>query len=155
MEHRQPPPDLQIEFFGRPKLLSIIRSAVDEMCRSLGMPAEESSRICLAVDEAVCNVIRHGYDEDPDKRIELWITAPRKPRHAMLIEILDRAREVDPKTIRSRDLDDVRPGGLGVHIISEIMDEVAYQPREGGGMHLRMQYVMKSSVPSGSSPQDG
>jgi hypothetical protein len=35
-------------------------------------------------------------------------------------------------------LDDIRPGGLGVYIIREIMDEVRYEKREGGGMRLTL-----------------
>ena len=45
---------------------------------------------------------------------------------------------VDPSDIKPRDLDDVRPGGLGVHIIVECMDEVTYSPRDGGGTVLTM-----------------
>ena len=49
-----------------------------------------------------------------------------------------RALQVDPSTIRSQNLDDIRPGGLGVYIIREIMDEVRYEQRDGGGMRLSM-----------------
>ncbi len=48
------------------------------------------------------------------------------------------ARSIDPSTISGRDLGDVRPGGLGVHIIRSTMDKVRYRPRPGGGMLLRM-----------------
>jgi sigma-B regulation protein RsbU (phosphoserine phosphatase) len=41
--------------------------------------------------------------------------------------------------IEPRDLDDVRPGGLGVHFMREIMDEISYLPQEGDyGNILRM-----------------
>jgi anti-sigma regulatory factor (Ser/Thr protein kinase) len=54
------------------------------------------------------------------------------------IVLEDRARQVALEKIKSRDLEDVRPGGLGVFIIAEIMDEVHYEHREGGGMRLTM-----------------
>ena len=47
-------------------------------------------------------------------------------------------KQVDPESIQPRDLDDIRPGGLGVHIIREVMDEVAYEKRQGPGMRLTM-----------------
>ena len=50
----------------------------------------------------------------------------------------DEARQVDIDTIRSRELDDVRPGGLGVHLISEIMDDTNYEHRPEQGMRLTM-----------------
>ena len=59
---------------------------------------------------------------------------------AALVRIVldDRAKQVDPATIRSRDLDDIRPGGLGVYLIREIMDDVQFEHRDGGGMRLTM-----------------
>ena len=47
-------------------------------------------------------------------------------------------RQVDPATIKSRDLDDIRPGGLGVHIIGSVMDQVEYQKAPEAGMMVRM-----------------
>ena len=155
MGHGDPEPDIQIEFFGRPKLLAVIRRALDTLCDRSGLMPDECSRVCLAVDEAVCNVIRHGYGEDPDARIELRVTVVGDPPDELIIEILDRAPKVDLAKIRSRDLNDIRPGGLGVHIISEIMDQVDYRHRDGGGMHLIMRYVIKAPMPSGSSQNDG
>ena len=40
--------------------------------------------------------------------------------------------------IKSRDLDDIRPGGLGVNIIRQVMDEVSYERRERIGMRLTL-----------------
>jgi hypothetical protein len=43
-----------------------------------------------------------------------------------VIRLRDYARPVDTSTVRSRALDDVRPGGLGVHLIACLMDESGY-----------------------------
>ena len=130
--------DLRVDFFSRPTYLAVIRQMVDTLCGRLGFPPADASRICLAVDEALCNVIRHGYDLDPDGPITLTI---REPDAEQIVEFIveDRARQVEIDTIRSRDLNDVRPGGLGVHLISEIMDSAEWRHREGGGMRLVMQ----------------
>jgi anti-sigma regulatory factor (Ser/Thr protein kinase) len=67
--------------------------------------------------------------------------------------IEDEAEQVDPCTIKSRCLDEVRPGGLGVHIIREVMDEVAYECRSGGvGMRLTMVKKKISTKPRGDCP---
>ena len=65
------------------------------------------------------------------------------------IVIEDDARQVDLDTIRSRDLEDVRPGGLGVHLITEIMDEAVYEHRAEGGMRLRMH----KRLPTNDTPE--
>jgi hypothetical protein len=62
---------------------------------------------------------------------------PRVPT-GLRIVIEDLGRQTDPGAIKGRDLDDVRPGGLGVHIIREVMDEVVYEKRPGGGMRLTL-----------------
>ena len=130
-------PELQLEFFSRPGYLAVIRTMVDTLCGRLGYDPGACSQICLAVDEALCNIIRHGYDSRPDGRIRLSIHE-RGDSGRLEIVIEDDARQVDLDTIRSRELDDVRPGGLGVHLINEIMEDVVYEHRDGGGMRIRM-----------------
>ena len=138
-------PDIHLEFFSRPIYLGAIRRMLDSLCEKMGLDPHQSSRICLAVDEAICNVIRHGYDNSPDGRITLQLTRIDEGAPNLLIEVLDRGKHADLDTIRSRNLDDVRPGGLGVHIINEIMETVEYSHREDGGMKLTMRYPLGSN----------
>ena len=44
----------------------------------------------------------------------------------------DQARPVDVDKLQGRELSDLRPGGLGTFIISQVFDEVKYQPMEIG-----------------------
>ena len=53
--------------------------------------------------------------------------------------VRDYGKVADRSPIHSRDLDDIRPGGLGVHIMHECMDSVEYLPApQGGGTILVM-----------------
>ena len=95
------------------------------------------------MDEALCNVIRHGYERRRDGPI--WLSVWPLPGgggngHAGGIRIVveDEARQVDPSQIKSRDLDEIRPGGLGVHIIRQVMDEVSFEKRDTIGMRLTL-----------------
>lgn len=55
------------------------------------------------------------------------------------IRITDFADPVNPAHIKPRSLDEVRPGGLGVHFIHAIMDEVCFTaPDDGQGNRLVM-----------------
>lgn len=123
---------------SQPRLLAAARAMVANFALRLGFSDVQSSQISLAVDEALSNIINHGYQKHPDGRISLslWATDDEPP--AIKIQIEDRAKQVDPQTIRSRDLEDIRPGGLGVHIMRQVMDEVRYEKRKGGGMRLTM-----------------
>jgi len=119
-----------------PACLSVVRAAVDRIARLAGFSEEEAGRIVLAVDEACTNVIRHQYEGRHDRRID--ITAQSGEDERLEFVLRDYGPVRDPGLFRGRDLADVRPGGLGIHIIREVMDEVEYGPGPGGGMQLRL-----------------
>lgn len=149
-------PQIRVELRSNPLFLAGVRELLAHVAKRLGFSEEAGGQIALAVDEALCNVIRHGYGKSPDRPIWLSIwpvggawsgagpasngsaePASLEP-DAIKIVIEDEARQVDPATIRSRDLEEVRPGGLGVHIIKSVMDEVVYERRGDVGMRLVM-----------------
>ncbi|MDX2115874.1 MAG: ATP-binding protein [Planctomycetota bacterium] len=133
------PAELRVEMLSQPRYLSGARDLVSAVAKRLGFDDQSCGQIALAVDEALCNVIRHGYDRRPDGRIWLSIWpvehSPSEPL-GMKIVIEDEAKQIDPESIRGRDLEDVRPGGLGVHIIRQVMNTVRYEKREKAGMRL-------------------
>lgn len=130
---------MKLEMLSQPRFLAAARSMVLHFAQRLGFAEGACGQISLAVDEALCNVINHGYERRDDGRIwvNLWaLDGGDAPGLRIVIE--DRARQVDPAVIKPRNLDEIRPGGLGVHIIREVMDEARYEKREGGGMRLTM-----------------
>jgi serine/threonine-protein kinase RsbW len=144
-------PHVRLEMFSQPRFLAPARAMLASLAQRLGFPDSHCGQISLAIDEAISNVIKHGYDRRPDGRI--WISAwhLEAPRAGLRIEVDDLARQVEPETIRSRDLEDIRPGGLGVHIIKEVMDECRYEKRAGGGMKLTMVKYIDSAACCGTS----
>jgi anti-sigma regulatory factor (Ser/Thr protein kinase) len=140
-------PAVRLELTSQARFLAAARAMISNLAQRLGFNEVQCGQISLAVDEALCNIINHGYDKRPDGRIWLsvWTLDGAKPGIRIVIE--DRAKQVDPQAIRSRDLDDIRPGGLGVYIIREVMDEVIYEKREGGGMRLTMMKLVASTRP--------
>ncbi len=131
-------PDMLLEMFSQPRFLAGARALVSNVAQRIGFSQHHCGQISLAVDEALCNIIKHGYDRSPTGRIwmSLWALDGDPPGIKIVLE--DRARQVDLQSIKSRDLEDIRPGGLGVFIIAEIMDQVQYEHRAGGGMRLTM-----------------
>ena len=131
-------PDMTLELFAQPRLLAPVRTMIGSFAARSGFDEVTCGQISLCIDEALCNIINHGYGRDPSGRIWLSIWAVGEPKPGIRVVIEDRARQVEPDEIRSRDLDDIRPGGLGVYIIREIMDEVHYEKRSGGGMRMTL-----------------
>lgn len=153
-------PAVRVEMLSDPVYLSGARELVASISKRFGFDELGCSKIALAVDEALCNVIRHGYRRAADRPIwvSIWpLYEPGCP-HAgsanvcgIQVVIEDEARQVDPAAIRGRELDDVRPGGLGVHIIREVMDHVVYERREGEGMRLTLRKHL--THPEGRTPE--
>lgn len=137
-----------------------VRAAVIEMCERIGFDADLASAVALAVNEAVANVIKHGYEGVPGQPIDVTLSrVSRGEQTAIEIVICDCARHVDPDKITGRDLDDLRPGGLGTHIMKTLMDEVKYTPRQPAGMELRLLKMLprdRASAPDrpGDSQED-
>jgi len=139
--NQSPVQPIKIELVSDPMYLCGARELVSCIAHRVGFGDMECSKIALALDEALCNVIRHGYNKATDRPI--WLTIyPQKPCETTFggIEIVieDEAKQINPDTIIGRDLEDIRPGGLGVHIMREVMDEVVFEKREQVGMRLRM-----------------
>lgn len=134
--------DVRVELVSNPAYLCAMREMVGVICKRTGFVDAVASKVVLAVDEALANVMNHGYERRQDGRI--WISIFRETDaltgkvNGLRIVMEDEGRQVDPCLIKSRNLDDIRPGGLGVHIIKEVMDVVIYERREGRGMRLTL-----------------
>jgi len=116
--------------------LKIIRNSVRETALFCGFDETHAGDVVLAVDEACQNIIRHAYGGRPDGDIQMEI---RRRGDEMIITLRDFAEVIDVARVKPRDLDDVRPGGLGTHLMREIMDAVDFLPPPfDGGNLLRM-----------------
>jgi len=125
-----------------PRILSVIRAAVGELCLVYGLPGEECRGITLAVDEALANIIRHAYRGAADQPIEVACEA-RADR--LEFTLLDQGEPPDPARLAPHPLDSVSLGGRGTHIIRMVMDEVCYQqvPR---GNQLRLRKLLPAAA---------
>ncbi len=129
---------IRLSIASTPAHLPVVRAAMESVCKLMGFDEPTRGDIVLAVDEALANVIKHAYQGENDKPIEITLRSVGGDKAALKIEIRDWGRQVEHAAIKSRDLDDVRPGGLGVHIMSRCMNEVKYVHAPDGGTLLTM-----------------
>lgn len=118
-----------------PKLLKIIRAGIAHLCELIGFTPQQSLQTTLAVDEACANIIKYAYDGATDKPI---IVTARMIQNGIEIILRDFGKKAVLTEIKSRDLNDIRPGGLGVHLIRSAMDVVAYDTSLKRGNQLRL-----------------
>ena len=102
------------------------------VCRELDVSAEAGHDLQLALEEVLANVVRHGYGEKAAGEIEVRAWAQGD---AFRLEVRDRARrfnllEQDPPPLDD-DVDGREAGGLGVHLVRQLMDRIEYAYEEG------------------------
>ena len=109
---------------SRPCCLPVVRAAVGQLAAMVGWDETECRAITLAVDEALANVIRHAYNNRPDGLIELEC---RESAEGLEIVLLDNGNTPDRAKICAREVGCDQAGGLGTHIIKDVMDTVSYE----------------------------
>jgi anti-sigma regulatory factor (Ser/Thr protein kinase) len=139
---------------SQPSHLRVVRSVVERMCEIIGFDDAVAGRIVLSVDEAMTNIIRHAYDGAGDEPIEIELSSLDAPGGGLRVTLRDWGRRVERSRIRPRDLADVRPGGLGVHIIASCMDRMDYQPADGGGTMLILEKKLSTGCPPAAAPKE-
>jgi anti-sigma regulatory factor (Ser/Thr protein kinase) len=117
------------EYFAKADQLKILRQMVRACLEREGCKKEFIQKIVLVVNEACMNIIQHAYALRETEVFKLEIRVAGKD---LLIVLTDSAPTVDINDVQSRDLDDIRPGGLGVHIMSELMDSVEFRGGDNG-----------------------
>jgi anti-sigma regulatory factor (Ser/Thr protein kinase) len=119
--------------------LQKVREYVDQAGAQLGVTESALADLRLVVDEAITNVILHGYGNDPSKKVELHMEGDGD---AVVIRIRDRAKTFDPAGVSAPQLDTAlkdRPfGGMGIFLIKEMTDEAEFLPLPGGGNEIRL-----------------
>jgi len=105
--------------------------ALDKTMRAHGFSEEECLDTQLAVEEAVTNVILHGYAEISGQIQIICHVTP----HLAEVQIRDSAAPFNPLTIPEPDItqeiEERQIGGLGVFLIRRVMDEVIYRYEDG------------------------
>ena len=124
------------EFIAQAEHLKSLRQLVSDCLEREGCPQEFIQRMVLAVNEGSMNIIQHGYGNRNDTKFTIEIYSNARE---LIFLLTDNAPTIKKETIQSRDLDDIRPGGLGVYFIHEIMDQVEYlESAKGTGNILQM-----------------
>ena len=108
---------------------------LDRLCQncesigeSIGMSKKMIFEMNLALDEMFTNIISYGYKDDKEHIIKVNINAEN---NELLMRIEDDGIPFNPVMAEEPDLEcrieDCRIGGLGIHLIKKLMDEVRYE----------------------------
>ena len=118
------------DFTVNSESLKEIRSFSRDVFAKRNIPQELKDDLVLAIAEAAKNIVKHAYNGE-------------KTTDKMKVKILFKKDEIEigffetslpavPENITHRNLDDIKPGGLGTYFIKEIMDEAVFKKDKKG-----------------------
>src|SRR5213082_1811789 len=104
----------KLEFSSHPGNLALMRNFVRHFLDSMPISERDRTLMVLGVDEACTNVIRHAYDLRDDQPIALSV---EKLSTCVRMRLRDYGEQTPIHKMRGRNHHEVKPGGLGLHLI--------------------------------------
>jgi serine/threonine-protein kinase RsbW len=126
--------------------LAIIRHFITEYAAAEKIDQPETiADMLVAVNEAVTNIIVHGYRGQPgDIDIEVVCVGDD-----LVVTLRDQSPPFDPTSVPAPDLSlplAQRPfGGMGIHLMRQLTDEVIYQPAANGNELILIKKKVRSA----------
>ncbi|MCR4860111.1 MAG: SpoIIE family protein phosphatase [Bacteroidales bacterium] len=104
---------------------------IETIAKESGISQSLAMSLNLALEEAVTNVILYAYPEGTDGLVDVEAIIRKDSIH---FRISDSGRSFDPTQVAPVDIDrplEDRPvGGLGIHLVRSIMDQVSYERKD-------------------------
>jgi anti-sigma regulatory factor (Ser/Thr protein kinase) len=123
---------LEVTLHNRPSELERLSQEVEAYAEAHRLPAKILHAVNLCLDEIVTNIISYGYDDQADHQITVRLSLRAGE---LAIEIEDDGKPFNPLTAPEPDLYkplEERPiGGLGIHLLRKVMDDMEYRRQQG------------------------
>jgi len=117
---------------SRTAFLGAVRAVTASLAEGAGFEPTAVEQLALAVDEAATNVIVHAYMGAPDRSLEIHFASSASE---FRVDLVDDGLQVEAAAVPRYELEryarEGRRGGMGVHLMGQIMDSVQYQ-QDGG-----------------------
>ncbi len=129
--------------------LGLIRDFVGRLAHRAGFNEDHVNKIQVAVDEACTNVVQHAYPNGPAGPIDVEVVCNSEK---FQIAISDKGVGFHPETLEKPNmvdyLNEFKKGGLGIHLIQTLMDEVSFriQPRKKNTVFMT-KYINREETP--------
>ena len=130
-----------IEFSSHTGNLSLVRRFVRQFLIGQGCGESLIELMVLGIDEACTNIIRYAYGNADDQLIRLTL---ENKGGTVRCRLRDYGCTLDTCKLNGRELNVVRPGGLGLHLIRQAFDHARYLRRPKG-----TELVLTKTLPAG------
>lgn len=138
-------------FKGRYDQVAELCGLVSTEAQKAGFDDDEVFRIELACDEACTNIVQHAYGGEDVGEITLIL---EQSKNVFMIILKDKGRVFDPDEVpkpkvpsNPNNVDELKIGGLGIHFMRSIMDEISFSIDGTGHNKLVMvKYLSESEA---------
>ena len=114
------------DFLVRSSSLKDVRTFCREVFEKLQIDQNLKDELVLAIAEAAQNIVKHAYKNNTQTDDKMVVQISCKD-NKLQIGFYDMGTPVDPNKVKHREIDNVKPGGLGTFFIQEIMDAVEFK----------------------------
>lgn len=126
---------LQLTVKAHTENLSVVRSALEEFALTCGATKKNVFDLQLAVDEAFTNIIKHAYSYDENQDV---IILMRQEEHKLIVSLTDKGKSFNIDTYQKPNVKSriklKKRGGVGVFLMTQLMDEVTYDKQNGSNI---------------------
>jgi len=109
--------------------LTLVGPWVDELAAKHGIADDTRFAIDLCLEEALSNVIRHGYGSEPDHTVTVDFRADGESGLTFTIEDsaphFKPSEEIEP--VETRTIDEMEPGGQGIRLMRRFASSIVYE----------------------------
>ena len=113
-------------FLVKTSSLKEVRTFCRDVFEKLKIEQSLKDELVLAIAEAAQNIVKHAYKDNQDSN-DIMVVKISYEDKKLQIAFYDMGTPVDPKKVKHREIDNVKPGGLGTFFIQEIMDAVEFR----------------------------
>ena len=107
--------------------LAVLREVLRHFCVEHAIGRKTRVQLHVTLDEIVSNIIKYAWPEGGAHEVSVRMSAEA---NTVRIEVVDDGQPFDPRTapepraaVARRA---VRPGGVGIHMVRQLVDEIAY-----------------------------
>ncbi len=122
--------------------LKRMSDAVSAWCRGNNISSAAEFHVNLALDEIISNVIRYGWKDLGEHQLNVRLSLLNDE---VTVEVEDDATPFNPLEVPvpdlNRPLEERTVGGLGIHLVRQVMDGLEYQRLDGKNL-----LVMKKKI---------
>ena len=118
---------IKLEIPSSAQYVSIARKTMEAIAFGMGLPDKTADDLKLAVGEACTNAVKYSVSNGHNVQV-LYHVSPDK----LEVEVRNTGTEFRPETRRKKPCIECLPvGGLGLHVIEAVMDEVSITSENG------------------------